>query len=123
MQATRAILCRRERVHDTLLLAQRAILQGQVDPNQVLELRLPRTDGQVTDLTVAHDPLRQTHRQPACVDGSEAIVLHHTGHHRGLRRRDGIAIGVLPQAPPVNANQARLLYHLGMRCGCLGDLA
>ena len=96
---------------DDLIAAELALLDGLVDPDNVLPDNATRADVEVSDLGVAHKALRQTDGQGRGLElGVASGALGELVHDRSVGSGDGIALlgrGLRGDTPAVNHDCTR----------------
>src|SRR5437868_3880179 len=80
-----------ERATQHRALEERAVRDRRVDTHQVLVEAAARADREVTDLGVAHLPVRQARCRARRLEGRVRVVAPETVEHRRLRKVDGVS--------------------------------
>ena len=86
-------------------LEERSIGDGRVDPGQILEDRSPGAEVEMADLRVAHLPGRQADVLPRRTEDRVRPAHKQASPGRHVRRSDGVDLGILPDAEPVEDDQ------------------
>ena len=105
--------CRTHIAHQHIVFLHRAIHDGLGDQRQLLIDNAARAHVGMTDLAVAHLPLRKTDSHAGRLNGGIRIVFKQLIEVRLFRRNDCVAKGMLrhPAEAIHNAKQNRFLSH------------
>ena len=110
MQSAAVLLTVLHRSGKSLVGKEITILNGLGDPGQLLVHDTTGANVSVTNLRVAHLPIRQTNTHAGCADGGIRAVCKIAVQVRGCSCLNGIAVGVRVDAESVHDNQCNRFF-------------
>jgi hypothetical protein len=123
MQTAGAGLGRLHESNEARVRRESALGDGGVDALEVLEVDAAGADGQVTDLGVAHDTVRQADGEAMRLDGRRQVLLRQRRHPWCLGAKHRVVLGGRRDAPAVDDDQNDLVRcrHL-VSLFCTGEI-